>query len=224
MTKEEFYNLVDNPSSSVDFLSQMTDFVQKYPFASSFHVLSLAGFKVADDLNFQSELQESSLYISDHCALFYLLSSLNKKPLKSNTVSTSVSSSATAVFHEEDISEVSANDADNLMFGSVIGDFLKNSEENNESEPSVASSTKDSPVRLHSVDTNSQQDSYEEQSPVEKDVPHEFFTETLAKIYIKQQKFDKAISIFKKLSIEHPEKSSIFADQIRFLEKLIKNL
>ena len=49
------------------------------------------------------------------------------------------------------------------------------------------------------------------------------FTETLAKIYIKQQKYSKALEIIKKLSLNNPKKIAYFADQIRFLEKLIIN-
>ena len=49
------------------------------------------------------------------------------------------------------------------------------------------------------------------------------FTETLAKIYVKQQRYSKALEIIKKLSLKYPKKNAYFADQIRFLEKLIIN-
>lgn len=51
----------------------------------------------------------------------------------------------------------------------------------------------------------------------------EFLTETLAKIYIKQGRYAKAIEIIRKLSLKNPKKNRYFADQIRFLEKLIIN-
>lgn len=50
-----------------------------------------------------------------------------------------------------------------------------------------------------------------------------FFTETLAKIYIKQKRYTKALEILKKLSLKYPNKNAYFVDQIRFLEKLIIN-
>lgn len=49
------------------------------------------------------------------------------------------------------------------------------------------------------------------------------FTETLARIYIKQGKFEQAIEIIRRLSLKYPKKNRYFADQIRFLEKLILN-
>ena len=48
-------------------------------------------------------------------------------------------------------------------------------------------------------------------------------TEAMARIYIKQGKYDKAIEIIRRISLKYPKKNRYFADQIRFLEKLIIN-
>ena len=56
------------------------------------------------------------------------------------------------------------------------------------------------------------------------DPPEEgYFTETLARIYIKQGNYSKALEIIRQLSLDNPKKNVYFADQIRFLEKLIIN-
>ena len=57
----------------------------------------------------------------------------------------------------------------------------------------------------------------------EKEEDNEILTETLAGIYIKQGKFENAIKIIRQLSLKYPKKNRYFADQIRFLEKLIIN-
>ncbi|MCD7974189.1 MAG: tetratricopeptide repeat protein [Candidatus Azobacteroides sp.] len=57
----------------------------------------------------------------------------------------------------------------------------------------------------------------------EKEEKEEFFSETLAKIYIKQKRYEKALEIIRKLYLKFPEKNIYFADQIRFLELLIEN-
>lgn len=59
-------------------------------------------------------------------------------------------------------------------------------------------------------------------TPIEEN--ESFFSESLAKIYIKQRRYAKALEIIRKLSLNNPEKNIYFADQIRFLEKLIINV
>ncbi|NND61818.1 MAG: hypothetical protein HKN48_01355 [Flavobacteriaceae bacterium] len=47
-------------------------------------------------------------------------------------------------------------------------------------------------------------------------------TETLAKVYLQQKNYKKAIQAYKILILKNPEKSGFFADQIRAIKKLIK--
>ena len=62
-----------------------------------------------------------------------------------------------------------------------------------------------------------------EPEEVEEEVGEEYFTETLARIYIKQGRYSKALEIIRRLSLQVPKKNAYFADQIRFLEKVIIN-
>ena len=47
-------------------------------------------------------------------------------------------------------------------------------------------------------------------------------TETLARIYLEQKNFNKALQSFKILSLKYPEKSGLFADQIKAIKKLLE--
>ena len=49
------------------------------------------------------------------------------------------------------------------------------------------------------------------------------YTETFARICIKQGNYSRALQIIRQLNLDYPKKNAYFADQIRFLEKLIAN-
>ncbi|MGB5404313.1 MAG: tetratricopeptide repeat protein [Robiginitalea sp.] len=51
----------------------------------------------------------------------------------------------------------------------------------------------------------------------------QLMTETLARVYLEQGKFKKAIQAYRILILKYPEKSSFFADQITAVEKLQAN-
>ncbi|MFK7811831.1 MAG: hypothetical protein AB8B59_05005 [Maribacter sp.] len=51
---------------------------------------------------------------------------------------------------------------------------------------------------------------------------NELMTETLAKVYLEQKKYKKAIQAYRILSLKYPEKSGFFADRINAVEKIQK--
>ena len=74
------------------------------------------------------------------------------------------------------------------------------------SNPKIAPVKKDSkPINL-SISTKSEPDS--------------LMTETLARIYLEQKNYKKAIQSYKILSLKYPEKSSFFANQIQAIKEL----
>ena len=54
-------------------------------------------------------------------------------------------------------------------------------------------------------------------------IDESMLSESLAKMYIAQHKYSQALEIIKGISLKYPEKSIYFADQIRFLAKLVLN-
>ena len=83
----------------------------------------------------------------------------------------------------------------------IIDNFIKNS-------PKISIDKKYIPTSEFKIDTNLKDD---------------LITETLAKIYISQEKYNKAIKAYKILSLKYPKKSSFFADQIERIKNLKKN-
>ena len=50
----------------------------------------------------------------------------------------------------------------------------------------------------------------------------ELMTETLAKVFVKQKKYNRAIEAYQVLGLKYPEKNSLFADRIKEIKKLQK--
>ena len=53
--------------------------------------------------------------------------------------------------------------------------------------------------------------------------PEELMTETLAKVYVQQKKYKKALYAYEILSLKYPEKNSFFANQIKTIKQLQQN-
>lgn len=106
-----------------------------------------------------------------------------------------------------------------LQHQDLIDSFLREEEQN----PAV--SRINLPLNNTAQEVNDVPDKPEENvdEAHSKSLDDSYFTETLARIYVKQKRYEKALQIIKNLSLKYPEKNVYFADQIRFLEKLIIN-
>ena len=110
--------------------------------------------------------------------------------------------------------ESEQKDEPKLKGQALIDSFLQKSEEEPVITLSIGKETEVQPEEEDESDDMVEADELEDES---------YFTETLAKIYVKQQRYSKALEIIKKLNLKYPKKNAYFADQIRFLEKLIIN-
>jgi len=73
------------------------------------------------------------------------------------------------------------------------------------SNPKIEAS-KDAPIKSLSINTNN--------------TPEGLMTETLARVYLEQKNYEKAVQSYKILSLKYPEKSGFFADQIKRIKEI----
>jgi len=93
--------------------------------------------------------------------------------------------------------------------GGVVEEFLEN-------EPGRI-------ILDNSSESTREESRTEEDKKLQNGEDNEILTEIMAGIYIKQGKYENAVKIIRQLSLKYPKKNRYFADQIRFLEKLIIN-
>lgn len=91
------------------------------------------------------------------------------------------------------------NDAEKQKKQELINKFIK-------SNPKIVA-VKNSVITPANIEVSNQDNSY-------------IMTETLAKIYLEQKKYQKAIQAYEILILKYPEKSSFFADQILDIKSL----
>jgi len=215
--------------------NELSEIIREYPFLLLARVLYVLNLHVLRDINFRSELHTLSLLAPNRTLLsdyFEQASSIYPDAdtaLDNETDPFSLIESfiATNETEEKGILEfVAEHDYFSLtQEGTPLSDLL-NTTASTTAEEELVDSFLSRKERLV-IPTHSQQAAapLPKAESIEEAISDDnFFTETLAKIYIRQKKYDKALKIIKRISLKYPKKSAYFADQIRFLETLIINV
>ena len=248
MTVRELEHIITNnelPDISRRF--EMRVLIEKYPYFQAVIFIYLKCLFIAEDNLFRQELQRLSVFVTDRRALFYyvleseyerfFVRTDNRKEI--NKSRTDILLNAFFESMDDDTIEKQVKELYSNA-GIPVSDYLA---EIGLEEPKVDSSSemKGQDIIDRFIDNNEKHTQIkfdpdkEEGSYYRNKYPSDdedslnelqddlFFTETLANIYIKQQKYERAYEIIKQLNLNFPEKNIYFANQISFLEKLIIN-
>lgn len=218
-----------------DAVEQLAALVERFPYFQSARMMYVLGLYQQQDERFGAELRKAAINLPDRTRLFQLIEGPAMEPKGPQRRKRLIADA------DSDPAGTVAEDASPDRTQSLIESFLAQ-------QPDPPSQRRSRPVDA-SVDYMAylmQQDDAQPApqsppvappvtSPEEEDdeIPADtvidaqngneeaYLTETLARIYIKQGKYIKAIEIIRRLSLRNPKKNRYFADQIRFLEKLI---
>ncbi len=227
-----------------DTLYELRSIVARYPYFQTARLLMLQNLYILHDPDFGAELRRSVLYLSDRRALCRLIEGYVDRVMpEDDEVVDEPTVDRTMSLIDAFLGTLPEESAiDTLVPVDAVADYatrflIGDEDAHSISMPDVndANATSADDSVLRALDLMSQKsDTTEVVLPeniptlsvsIDDDemLDESYFTETLAKIYIKQHKYSRALEIIRSLYLQFPEKNAYFADQIRFLEKLIIN-
>ena len=243
----EITELINHPEQmDRDTLYELRSMLALYPYFQTVRILMLQNLYLLHDPTFDEELRRSAVYITDRKTLFNLVEAahyqLRQQP-SPNTQHPSPNSDSSRTMSlidtfldsipaettEEEKKKRRPTPADAtvdyvayLMESEMTSGLLQGGPQM-QGQDLIDHFLEEEEGRILLRDLSDEEEPVETPVVEEESNDEEYFTETLARIYIKQGRYQKALDIIQRLSSNFPEKNAYFADQIRFLEKLIIN-
>lgn len=245
----EITELIKHPERmDRDTLYELRSILALHPYFQTVRLLMLQNLYLLHDPLFDEELRRAAIYVTDRKSIFQMIEAAHyqlRQQLTSSTSTTSQTSSTGQTSRTIDLidnfldsipqeesdkkvqrkptpadasvdyvayllssegTEQHTSDAPDMKGQDLIDNFLEQEQGR---------------ILLNELPQDTQETVNEENTDAE--VEEEYFTETLARIYIKQGRYEKALGIIERLSERYPKKNAYFADQMRFLEKLLIN-
>ena len=215
-------------------LYDLRSLIALYPYYQTARLLLLQNLYILHDPSFNDELRNAALYITDRRVIFNLIEAAYYQ-LPSIKADEKTKSGQEAANGEDRTISLIDNFLESIPEEENVGDKEQRRKPTpadaaidyvsylleNENKEDAAHGRPDAPQLKGQPEFMPDID--EGLTTQEKGDDEDYFTETLAKIYIRQGRYNKALEIIQRLNLNYPKKNAYFADQIRFLEKLILN-
>ena len=243
----ELNRLIQHPEElNKETLYDLRGLLALYPYYQTARLLLLQNLYLLHDASFDEELRRAAIYITDRKVIFQMVEAAHYQLKKEkNTVEEkkggNVDRTSDLIDNflesipsdegEEKKEKRKPTPADAAV--DYVAYLLETEGETEDEKPSRTISLIDDFIEDggFNLKADASSDYQPEYTPeLEEEGEHEeqtensgVFTETLARIYIKQGKYQRALDIIERLHRNHPNKSAYYTDQMRFLEKLIVN-
>lgn len=203
-------SIIENPCTMhKDESIYISNILEKFPYFQTAHILYSKALQNTKSIRFKSQLKKAAIYSGDRNLLFDVISQQEDSNISKNTDIQKLKKKDKKAELHSFLDWISIVQTKKIVRSKkqnpdeIINIFLEN-------KPKIKNNTKQ---RFFNASENARKSIKEN---------NDIITETLAKVYAKQEHFEKAILAYQKLSLKYPQKSSYFADQIKVIKKLKK--
>ena len=203
-------SMIENPyTMHKDESIYISNILEKYPYFQTAQILYSKALQNTKSIRFKSQLKKAAIYSGDRNLLFDVISQQEDSNISKNTDIRNLKKEDKKAELHSFLDWISIVQTKKIVRSKkqnpdeIINLFLEN-------KPKIKNNTKQ---RFFNASENARKSIKEN---------NDIITETLAKVYAKQEHFEKAILAYQKLSLKYPQKSSYFADQIKVIKKLKK--
>ena len=249
----ELTELINHPEQmDRDTLYELRSMLALHPYFQTARLLMLQNLYLLHDITFDEELRRAAVYVTDRKTIFQMIEAAHYQ-LRQQLTANGQQPTANSQQPTANTSTSRTIDLIDTFLDSIPQDEPSNEKPKRKPTPADAAvdyvayllateslepDKTDTPQMKGQdlIDTFLEQEkgriilnelpedeTNEPDESLEEEGEEEYFTETLARIYIKQGRYQRALDIITRLSERYPKKNTYFADQIRFLEKLIIN-